>query len=427
MAATTVATERTGDEQPPVIPTRGLQVWRARGVDLLHRRLLLCVVVAYLLLRLFSAVVMQLVAWRQDPSYLFYSTGHQDYWQMTHVWDGRWYQMIVEQGYPSHLPAIDGVVQQNQWAFYPMYPGMVSLLMFLTGGSFAVVGSLLSLVLGGVAVCLMAVLVRERVGAVAAFCVVCVFAASPPSPVLQMTYTESLALALLIGALLALQRRQWWPAALAALAAGLARPVAVPLAVVAVVALCLRWRDREADPIGRRERVAMGSTLVGCAVAGGIWPAIAWWATGVPSAYTDTMGAWRSSGKVVYFQPWIANFDMLLGNGVLAVLVLVLLVAGFLVIILGPWADAMGPIMRTWLLAYAFYLLAVLDAWTSTYRYLLFMFPILIVLVGAGWKARSRRLLVGWRTVIWVGLGLGWQVWWCWTLLVLKHVSGDPI
>jgi len=346
---------------------------------------------------------------------------------MTHVWDGRWYQTIVEQGYPSQLPTIDGVVQQNQWAFYPMYPGLVWLLMYLTGGSFAVVGSLLSLVLGGVAVCLMAVLVRDKVGTVAAFCVVCVFAASPPSPVLQMTYTESLALVLLIGALLALQRRQWWLAALAALATGLARPVAVPLAVVALVALWLRWRDREEDPIGRSEWVAMASTLVGCGVAGGIWPAIAWWVTGVPSAYTDTMGAWRSDGAVTYFQPWVANFDMLLGNGALAVLVLVILVAGFVVITVGPWADAMGPIMRTWLLAYGFYLLAVLDAWTSTYRYLLFMFPLLIVFVGAGWKQYSQRLLVGWRTAIWVGLGLGWQVWWCWTLLVLKHVSGDPI
>lgn len=426
-AATTVASGQSGHEQPPVIPMTRLQKWRARGVDLLHRRLLLCVVVAYLLLRLFSAVVMQLVAWRQDPSLLFYSTGHRDYWQMTHVWDGRWYQMIVEQGYPSQLPTIDGVVQQNQWAFYPMYPGLVWLLMYLSGGSFAVVGSLLSLVLGGVAVCLMALLVRDKVGAVAAFCVVCVFAASPPSPVLQMTYTESLALVLLIGALLALQRRQWWLAALAALATGLARPVAVPLAVVALVALWLRWRDRQDDPIGRREWIAMTSTLVGCGVAGGIWPAVAWVVTGMPSAYTDTMGAWRSDGTVTYFQPWVANFDMLLGNGALAVLLLVILVVGFLVIALGPWADAMGPIMRTWLLAYAFYLLAVLDAWTSTYRYLLFMFPLLIVFVGAGWKQNSQRLLVGWRTVIWVGLGLGWQVWWCWTLLVLRHFSGDPV
>lgn len=422
----TAPVEQPADRRPPVIPTRS-QVWRTRGADLLQRRLLLCVIVAYLLLRLFSAVVMQLVAPHQDPSFIFYPTAHQDYWQMTHVWDGRWYQAIVEQGYPNRLPEIDGVVQQNPWAFYPMYPGMVWLLMHLTGGSFAVVGSLLSLTLGGVAVCLMAVLVRDRVGAVAAFCVVCVFAASPPSPVLQMTYTESLALVLLIGALLALQRRQWWLAAAAALATGLARPVAVPLAVVALVALWLRWRDREADPIGRREWAAMGSTLVGCGAAGAVWPAIAWVVTGVPSAYTDTMASWRSDGTIVYFQPWVANFDMLLGNGVLAVLVLVLLVVGFVVLTIGPWADAMGPIMRTWLLAYGLYLLAVLDAWTSTYRYLLFMFPILIVLVGAGWQAWSRRLLIGWRTVIWVALGLGWQVWWCWTLLLLKQISGDPI
>lgn len=426
-AATTTASDRAEGEQPDVIPPTRLQDWRARGSELVQRHLLLCVVAAYLVLRVFSAVVMQAVAWRQDPSYIFYSTGHQDYWQMTHVWDGRWYQTIVEEGYPAHLPGSGGTVDQNQWAFYPMYPFLVWVLMHLTGGSFAVVGSLLSLALGAVAVCLMAVLLREKVGAFAAFCVVCVFAASPPSPVLQMTYTESLALVLLIGALLALQRRQWWLAASLALATGLARPVAVPLAIVAVVALWLRWRARAEDPIERREWVAMGSTLVGCGIASGIWPLIAWWRTGVPSAYTETMGAWRGGGKVVYFEPWVANFDQLFGNGLLAVTVLVVLLVGFMVITIGPWSDAMGPIMRTWLLAYEFYLLAVLDVWTSTYRYLLFMFPILIAFIGAGWTQRSQRLLVGWRTVIWVGLGLGWQVWWCWTLLVLKHVSGDPI
>lgn len=425
-ATVTDSTDTTRDPQPEEVTTP-LQVWRMRGTDLLQRHLLVCVVAAYLLLRLFSAVVMQLVASQQNPGFIFYSNGHQDYWQMTHVWDGRWYQTIVEQGYPSQLPEDGGVVQQNQWAFYPMYPAMVRVLMTLTGGSFAVVGSLLSLALGALAVGMMAVLVRDKVGPVIAFCVTCVFAASPPSPVLQMTYTESLALVLLIGALVALQREQWWLAALAALATGLARPVAVPLGVVALVAVWLRWRTREERPIRRREWVAMISMLVGCGVAGGLWPVIAALWTGVPSAYTDTMASWRSDGRIVYFQPWVANFDQLFGNGVLAVLVLVALVLGFLLITIGPWADAMGPIMRTWLLAYAFYLLAVLDAWTSTYRYLLFMFPILIVFVGAGWKNHSKRLLVGWRTFIWVGLGLGWQVWWCWTLLVLRHSSGDPI
>ncbi|HWC21465.1 MAG TPA: hypothetical protein VG502_04110 [Flexivirga sp.] len=426
MTTLTNSTGTTQNRQPVGVAGR-LQVWRSRGLDLLDRRLLVCVVAAYLVLRLFSAVVMQLVSSQQDPGFIFYSDGHRDYWQMTHVWDGRWYQTIVEEGYPSKLPEDGGVVQQNQWAFYPMYPGMVRLLMTLTGGSFAVVGSLLSLALGALAVGMMAVLVRDKVGPVVAFCVVCVFAASPPSPVLQMTYTESLALVLLIGALLALQREQWWLAALAAVATGLARPVAVPLGVVALVAVWLRWRAREDRPIGRPEWIAMAATLAACGIAGGLWPAIAAWRTGVPSAYTDTMATWRSDGNIVYFQPWVANFDQLLGNGLMAVLLLMTLILGFLLITVGPWADAMGPIMRTWLLAYAFYLLAVLDAWTSTYRYLLFMFPILIVFVGAGWKDRAMRLLVGWRTFIWVGLGLGWQVWWCWTLLVLRHSSGDPI
>lgn len=398
-----------------------------RWARLLDRRLLWCVAGSYLVLRLFSAVVMQLVAPHQDLQYVFYSTGHQDYWEMTHVWDGRWYQEIAEHGYPERLPENgNGSVDQNPWAFYPLYPALVHVLMALTGGSFPVVGSLLSLVLGLVAVLLMAVLLREKVGATVAFCAVCVFAASPPSPVLQMTYTESLALVLLITALIGLQRHNWWLAAGAALLCGVARPIAVPLALVALVVAWQRWQRRDREPIQRREWAGIGAMLTACGLSWAIWPVTAWVVTGSPSAYTDTMAGWRASGQLTYFVPWAENFTRLFGRFG-AGFWLVVMVVGFLAMLLGPWAAALGTTMRTWVLAYGLYLLAVLDAWTSTYRYLLFMFPIAVILIGAGWQQRSKNLFVGWRTVIWVGLGLGWQVWWCWTLLVLTHIGSDPI
>nr|WP_279672252.1 hypothetical protein [Flexivirga meconopsidis] len=376
---------------------------------------------------MFSAIVMTLVAPHQDLGFVFYSTGRQDYWEMTHVWDGRWYQRIVEDGYPSTLPLDrNGNVAQNAWAFYPMYPMLVAGLMWLTGGSFAVVGSLLSLVLGLVAALLMAVLFRRQVGAVAAFGAVCVYAASPPSPVLQMTYTESLAMVLLLIALLGFQRRNWWLVTVAALACGVARPIAVPLALVGLVVVWQRWQERVEQPIARREWLGMASALASCGLSWAIWPVIAGVRTGSFSAYTDTMAAWRGGGTITYFVPWAGNFDRLFGP-VGAAFGLIVMIGGFLALMLGPWAAGLGTVMRTWVLAYGLYLLAVLDAWTSTYRYLLLMFPIAIVLIGAGWQDRGKRLFVGWRTAIWVALGLGWQVWWCWTLLVLTHIGGDPI
>ncbi|NNG39158.1 hypothetical protein HJ588_07710 [Flexivirga sp. ID2601S] len=394
---------------------------------MLDHRLLLCVAVAYLAFRLFSAIVMALVASHQDLGFVYYSTGRQDYWEMTHVWDGRWYQRIVEDGYPGTLPRdSSGNVAQNQWAFYPMYPMLVSALMWLTGGSFAVVGSLLSLVLGLVAALLMAVLFRQQVGAVAAFGAVCVYAAAPPSPVLQMTYTESLAMVLLLVALLGFQRHNWWLVTLAALACGVARPIAVPLALVALVVAWHRWKERDRRPISRGEWAGMASALVACGLSWAIWPVYAGLRTGSFSAYTDTMAAWRGGGSITYFVSWAGNFDRLFGP-VGAAFWLTVMIVGFLALVLGPWASALGTVLRTWVLAYGFYLLAVLDAWTSTYRYLLLMFPIAVVLIGAGWQDRRNWLFVGPRTVIWVVLGLGWQVWWCWTLLVLTHIGGDAI
>ena len=49
--------------------------------------------------------------------------------------------------------------------------------------------------------------------------------------------------------------------------------------------------------------------------------------------------------------------------------------------------------LRTWSLGYLLYLGAVLDPWTSTYRYLLFLFPLAVVAIGGeGTLAGARRL-----------------------------------
>ena len=48
---------------------------------------------------------------------------HLDYLSFISIWDAGWYEQIAVQGYPSELPVnAAGVVQQNQWAFYPIFP-----------------------------------------------------------------------------------------------------------------------------------------------------------------------------------------------------------------------------------------------------------------------------------------------------------------
>jgi hypothetical protein len=84
----------------------------------------------------------------------------------------------------------------------------------------------------------------------------------------------------------------------------------------------------------------------------------------------------------------------------------------------GPWAAALRADLRTWCLAYPFYLAAVLDPFTSIIRYLIPLFPLLVPLVGAGWADRRgnswRRLLV--RAVPLLVLCVVGQYWWTDTL-----------
>lgn len=390
------------------------------------------VLAMYFVLRLFSYVVISMVAEHQDPNGVPRGPEGDSvgYFDMVRIWDGDWYNRIVDEGYPDQLPTDDqGELQQNQWAFYPLFPMLVRAAMSLTGLSFGVTASTLALLLGAGAAVVMGILLRDRVGPFAAFCAVAVYAASPPSPTLQLAYTESLAMLLLCGFLLAISREKWWIAVALALLTGIARPVALPLGLVALVAVIWRWRARADRPIERTTYVAMGASLVACGLSGLMWPTYAGWRTGVSSAYTDTMATWRGSGEIHPFLPWLENAQAALGE-TRGVVVLVVAAVLLVVAMAGPWASGLGPVLRTWTLGYLLYLAAVLDVWTSLYRYLLFVFPLAVVFIGAGWPRddpRGRMRFVGLRTVVLVLIGLGWQVWWVWELLRMVPPADNPI
>lgn len=393
------------------------------------QRLVWAVLVVYLLARAFSAVLLLWVASKQDLSVMpggDGATGPTTYWDITHIWDGWWYQTIAEDGYPATLPRdASGTVQQNPWAFFPAFPFIVRGVMTVTGGSFAVVAPTLSLLFGTAAALLMIPLLRPLIGATATLCTVAVYATCPTSPVLQMAYTESLAMLLLVGFLLAVSRNAWLVAALIALAFGLTRPIAAPLGLVALVAIIWRWRARDARPIRAREWASAAFLLVSCGVSTLLWPTVTGLVTGESDAYTLTQGSWRASGTVEPFVPWWNNLYSVFGAW--TPLWLLGIAAVVVTSICGPWSRALGPVLRAWVGAYSLYLVAVVDVWTSIYRYAIFLFPVIVVWIGAGWTDRSRRVLMRTRTVALVALGLGWQIWWCWTLVYVPSLPWNPI
>lgn len=410
-------------------PTR----WAGAG-RLIEGRVLLAVLGVYTLMRVFTTGVLWWIAQTQQDPVVF--TGERPrYFDLATLWDGQWYQRIATEGYPSELPRNDsGQVRQNPWAFYPIFPLMARGVMALTGLSFPVAATLVATVLGYAAAVALAVLLLPRIGARFTVAAVALFAAFPAAPTLQIAYTESLAVLLLCLVLWYLGRGRWGSAAVVALVTGLARPVALPLGLVALVAVWLRWRRREQQPLAPGESLRMLAALAACGVSGMLWPAIVWWGTGERDGYTLTMSSWRGGEDIVPFQPAFRNSQWLFGDTLGPVLVVAVFTL-LAIAVLGPWARALGPELRTWSLAYPFYLLATTNPWTSTYRYLLPMLGVYVLLVGGGWRSddlrrRGRPEDPDWlfwlRTGVLVALFLAWQVWWSWELLRFVPPSDDP-
>ncbi len=390
----------------------------------------LAVLVVWTLLRLVTTAILVWITYaEQDPAVF---TGEQPpFFDVAILWDGKWYQRIALEGYPDVLP-VDrmGEVQQNPWAFYPVFPMAVRLLMSVTGLTFGVAATLVATVLGYAAALVIAGLLRQLVGPAAALGGVALVGAFPASPTLQVAYTESLALLLLAGVLWLLVRRQWLGAAAVALLTGLARPIALPLGLVALVAVIVRWRGRHDDPVTAREAAGMLSALVACGLSGLIWPALAWLGTGRPDAYPVTMSAWRQGEQITPFVPAIEVSQFLFGD-LLGPGLLVALAAALVAAVAGPWARGLGVELRTWCLGYPLYLAAALDPWTSIYRYLLPLFPLFVLLIGAGWarddeRGRQPGWLLGLRTGVFVAIFIGWQVWWTWELFRFEPPSDYP-
>jgi hypothetical protein len=388
------------------------------------------VVVVYLALRAVSWVLLVLASGRQGVM-LDWTGPTVEPIDMTVLWDGSWYRQVALHGYPVPLPVDpnSGHVAQNAWAFYPLFPLLSRMLMSVTGLGFPAVGSTVALLCGLGAAVLMARLLAERLGQRAALATVAVWAAFPAAVSLQLAYTESMALLLLCGALWALLRRAWLPAAGLALLLGLTRPIAAPLVVVVAVALVLRWRGRARDPVSRAELLSGATALVATALAAVLWALIAWSATGSRTAYTDTMSAWRAGGHIVPFKPWLSMSQWVFRDSAHAATYGPVALAGLattiVVLTCGPWATRLGPELRTWCLAYPAYLALVLDPFTSIFRYALPLFPLVAVVLDAGWVDRAARWLAA-RTAVLVAAGVVGQAAWIWKLLVFHPPSDFP-
>jgi hypothetical protein len=323
------------------------------------------------------------------------------YWAALTNWDGQWYETIARHGYPRSLPA-SGPVPQTAWAFFPLYPAVVRLVMILTPLGFAPAASLVSLIFAALGLVLLYRLAQERAGTFAAAITVLGLCVFPSAPILQAAYTEGLALFGIALMLWGLTRRRYGVVLAALLLLALTRPIVV--AAAPVIALH-GWRHWQSST--RRQRLAIGGLAVAAVALVLLWPAIAGIVTGRADAYFATQRAWANelSLKSSYLGWFAGGADREAAiQAVLALLVLLLTVAV-------PAARAWPTEQRVWALVYGLYLALSLRPTSSIERYMLLAavpwLP-LPALAPAGSSRWVRAIVVCVVAAVGVRMQVGW-------------------
>jgi len=374
------------------------------------------VIVVFLLSRVVTTAIMLDFAARQQPNaWTGASPGYADF---ASIWDGHWYYIISVVGYPSELPMTpDGHVGESAWAFMPAFPAVVRLLMLVTGLDFPVLAVFVSVVCAlGAALVFYRLMHLVMPGSAALFAVV-LFCVAPLSPILQVSYAESMHLLLLAAALYLLLERRYLMLLPVIAVMSLTRPSGLAFALTLALHVVYRFvrRRREEFPVGDRVKSVIAAFFSG--VMGIAWLLIAWAITGSPTAYTETELAWRSAyigyQELVPFTPWFKAASFWAGQWGIPlpalVVILVVLVLGFFAALFTPWAKRLGVDLRLWIASYALYLLAVFFPQSSTFRLLVPLFPALgaFALPRSPWYRAGLVVLCIAGQVAWVNMA-----WW---------------
>ncbi len=216
------------------------------------------------------------------------------------IFDGRWYVMIAQHGYPHQLYQ-EGA--GSRWAFFPAFPLVIRALAEVTRIPMAGAAVLAAFVLGLSAALAVWLAVREVLGARLADGAVLLLVFFPTAYVLSLAYTEGLFLTAAALCLLALTRRAWLWAGLCACVAGLTRNAgAVVVLAVVATALPAAWRGRTWRP------------LAGVAIAPlglGAFMAYGWTTVGTPTAFLAAERFWYGQHFVWFTTPVVSTVSAL--------------------------------------------------------------------------------------------------------------------
>jgi hypothetical protein len=199
-------------------------------------------------------------------------------------WDGLWYRMLADHGYPTHVSHI-----QTTLGFFPVYPGIVwvvSHVFVVPVAHYEILSTTVAgVIVAGIGGLIATVLVQRLAagwwGEHAGRKAVLIFCLFPGSVVFSMVYAEGVLLPLAAGCILALQKRRWVLAGSLAAVATATEPEALVLVVVCAASAALELHRRGwTDPTALRSLIAPALSVVGVA----LFAAFLWIWTGSPFA-----------------------------------------------------------------------------------------------------------------------------------------------
>lgn len=324
-------------------------------------------------------------------------------------WDGQWFRLITEQGYPHTLPLLHGDVWENQWAFYPLFPALTKLVEIITQTSYAVSASILNLSLAAAGMCVLFAMIRSTAGQFAAVMSVVVACTFPTAVVYQAAYSEALTFLLLVSSLFLMSRRRYGAMVVTGLLLSLTRPIVLPLVLAIGVHTLLRWRNRGDDPFPRAERCKVVVGAVAMVASFAIWPLVAWIVTGDRNGYTASIRAWKVDlDQPLHYESWLSQAF----TGYWTVLVLVLVAVALQAFLLLRPAARLWPVeLRAWSFSYAAYLLVATRPQGSFTRHLMMALVPWWPFPEVGEHVRSRRQQMILACVV-GALGLASQYFW---------------
>ncbi|MGZ6970436.1 MAG: mannosyltransferase family protein [Thermoanaerobaculia bacterium] len=213
-------------------------------------------------------------------------------------WDSGWYINLAEAGYrepPTH------VGQETNHAFFPLYPGLMRLIVRTTGIETSLAGNLVSAAAVLVALLLFAAWTERHFGASRVVPAVLVLLLFPTSFFFAAVYTEALLLALSLAAVEAFARRRPVIGVIAGVLAGLTRISGLVLAPYLALVAFRACRDAGDSP-GRALR---GATLAAASpLAGfGLFCLYFWRRFSDPFLFVTAQHNWSGQAKSILDGP----------------------------------------------------------------------------------------------------------------------------